>query len=63
MQTLISHAKSFLKDDEGASMAEYVVLLAVIIIGVIAAITTLRTSFTNAMERSATEIDLAGASE
>ncbi len=38
MQTLIHHAKKFLTDNEGATMAEYVVLMAVIVIGVIGAI-------------------------
>ncbi len=38
MHTLLRHVRKFLKEDDGATMAEYVVLMAVIIFGVIGAI-------------------------
>ena len=53
MKTLIN----FLRDEEGASMAEYALLVGLITVAVAAAITALRGSITTAISDAQTAID------
>ena len=47
---------SFLKDDSGASAAEYALILAIVGIGIVTAATALRTEIGGAMNRAASTI-------
>lgn len=47
-------------DEEGATIVEYVLLLAVLALGVIAAIGALRTSVTGKYNATSTAVDTAG---
>ncbi len=53
--------KNFLRDESGASAAEYALILAVVGIGIVIAAQTLSGSISDAMDRASTEIDSAGA--
>lgn len=47
----------FLKDESGASAAEYALILAIVGIGIVTAAGTLKTAIGSAMTRTATTID------
>ena len=47
---------AFLKDEAGASAAEYALILAVVGIGIVAAAGTLKNAISDAMNRTATTI-------
>ena len=46
-----------LKDESGASAAEYALLLAIVGVGIVVAVTALGTSISGAMTRASTAID------
>lgn len=52
MQTLVK----FIKDEEGATMAEYALLLGLITVAVATVVATFRTSITDQFTRAGTEI-------
>ena len=53
--------KNFLRDESGASAAEYALILAVVGIGIVVAANALGVSISGAMTRASTTIDGAGA--
>ena len=52
---------SFLKDESGASAAEYALILAIVGIGIVVAAGLLRDAISGAMDRAANTINNAGA--
>jgi len=50
---------SFLKDESGASAAEYALILAIVGIGIVVAAQGLRTQISGAMDRAASKINSA----
>ena len=53
--------KNFLRDESGASAAEYALILAIVGIGIVVAAQALGTSISGAMTRASTTINGAGA--
>jgi pilus assembly protein Flp/PilA len=53
---------NFLKDESGASAAEYALILAIVGIGIVAAAGTLKTAISGAMNNAATTINTGNAS-
>ncbi len=50
---------NFLKDESGASAAEYALILAIVTVGIVIAVTFLGTSIGNALNNAATWISIA----
>lgn len=61
MSTVKNNLRRFLCEDEGASMAEYALLLGVITVALITVITTFRNSISNIFSRTTTTLNSAGA--
>jgi pilus assembly protein Flp/PilA len=55
--------QNFLKDDSGASAAEYALILAIVGSGIAVAAVSLSGSISGALDRAKTEIDGAGVEE
>jgi pilus assembly protein Flp/PilA len=55
--------RTFLRDDSGASAAEYALILAIVGIGIAGAALALAVSIQNAMEDAASQIDSRGVTE
>ena len=55
----MSKISAFLKDEDGASAAEYALILAIVGIGIVVAAQGLKTQIAGAMDRAATKINSA----
>jgi pilus assembly protein Flp/PilA len=53
---MLNAIRQFVKEEEGASAAEYALILALITLGIVGAVTALGTSITNAVNLAASTI-------
>jgi len=60
MSTLKNTLRRFVREEEGASLAEYALLLGVITVALIGVITTFRQSIANIFTKTTTTLDSAG---
>ncbi|MES2524081.1 MAG: Flp family type IVb pilin [Gemmatimonadota bacterium] len=60
MKSLVSNIRTFVRDEEGASMAEYALLLGVITVALITVITLFRNSISNLFNTTTNTLNNAG---
>ena len=61
MRTLTNTTRRFLREDDGASLAEYALLLGVITVALITVITQFRDSISNIFNKTTNTLNSAGA--
>jgi pilus assembly protein Flp/PilA len=62
MKTYLQQAIAFLRDEEGASAIEYALLVALVALGIAAALTTFSGKITSLYNRVGTQLDTYGTS-